>query len=290
MIGTTFPFFMNIIQVYKRFPTQDSCVAHLEKVRWEGKPKCPYCKSLNSTPMPKQKRHHCNACNTSYSVTVATIFHKTKIDLQKWFLAIALILNAKKGISARQLSRDLEVNKNTAWFLAMRIRRAMLQDFKLLSGIVEMDETYVGGKPRKGSGKRGRGTKKTPVVGMIERGGRVKARTAKNVTAKVLTSLVRENVEVALSTMMTDEFKGYSRLGAIVTHKSVNHSKAYVDGDVHTNGIEGFWALLKRGIVGQYHKVSARHLPRYIDEFCFRYNNRENANVFDVLLLKSLPN
>ena len=279
---------MNIIQVYKRFPSQKSCIAHLEKVRWEGKPKCPYCKSTNSTPMPKQRRHHCNACNTSYSVTVGTIFHKTKIDLQKWFLAIALILNAKKGVSARQLSRDLEVNKNTAWYLAMRVRNAMLQDYELLSGIVEMDETYVGGKPRKGGGKRGRGTSKTPVVGMIQRGGKVKARMAKNVTAKVLTSLVRENVQVALSTMMTDEFKGYARLGAIVTHKSVNHSKQYVNGEVHTNGIEGFWALLKRGIVGQYHKVSARHLPRYIDEFCFRYNNRDNAAVFDVFLLRSL--
>src|ERR1035437_7823498 len=124
---------MNIIQIYKIFPTQQDCIKHLEQVRWNGIPNCPYCKSLNSTPYKDERRYHCNNCNTSYSVTVGTIFHKTKIDLQKWFLAVSLVLNAKKGISSRQLSRDLEVNKNTGWYLLMRIRKAMLQDAKLLS-------------------------------------------------------------------------------------------------------------------------------------------------------------
>lgn len=140
---------MNIIDIYKMFPIQDSCIEYLEILRWNKKPTCPYCKSKNSTPMPNEKRHHCNNCNTSYSVTVGTIFHKTKLDLQKWFLAITLILNAKKGMSSRQLARDLNVNKNTAWYMGMRIRRAMIEQRELMNGFIEIDETYIGGKPRK---------------------------------------------------------------------------------------------------------------------------------------------
>jgi transposase-like protein len=189
---------MNIVQVYEMFPDQDSCLDHLEKARWRGMPICPYCKSANSTPMPKERRYHCNNCNTSYSVTAGTIFHKTKVELQKWFLAVSLILNAKKGISSRQLSRDLHVNKDTGWYMAMRIRRAMIEQRELLEGIVEMDETYLGGKPRKGSGgghKRGRGTSKQPVVGMIKRDGLVKAMPVKKLDSKTLSSLVREHAD-----------------------------------------------------------------------------------------------
>ncbi|MFO8101217.1 MAG: IS1595 family transposase, partial [Dehalococcoidia bacterium] len=134
---------MNIISIYNKFPTDYDCLEHLEKVRWQGTPICPYCKSDKTTPAPKEHRHHCNNCNTTFSVTVGTIFHHTHLPLQKWFLAISLVLNAKKGISARQLARDLEVNKNTAWLLAMRIRKAMYEHEQrdLLQGIVEMDET-----------------------------------------------------------------------------------------------------------------------------------------------------
>lgn len=186
---------MNIIQVYKQFPTEDACIDHLEKVRWNGVPQCPYCNSTNSSAVKNERRHHCNACNTSYSVTVGTIFHRTHLDLQKWFLAISLILNAKKGLSARQLGRDIEVHRNTAWSMGMRIREAMKADRQLLEGVVEMDECYIGGKPRKGSiqSKRGRGTEKTPVVGMVERGGRViaKAQRDKVLTAKRLSKWLK---------------------------------------------------------------------------------------------------
>lgn len=127
---------MNIIQIYKKFPDHSTCVNHLEAVRWKNGPICPYCGSKKSSPMGEEKRHHCNSCNTAYSVTVKTVFHNTKIDLQKWFLGISLILNARKGISARQLSRDLEVNKNTAWSMDMRIKKAMLTSGELLQGIV----------------------------------------------------------------------------------------------------------------------------------------------------------
>ena len=140
---------MNIIQVFNRFKTQQDCIAYLEKVRWNDEPTCPYCGSKNDTPLPKEQRHHCNNCNTSYSVTVGTIFHRTHLPLQKWFLALSLILNAKKGIAARQLARDLEVHRNTAWRISMKIREAMTQRVQreLLTGVVEMDETFIG--PRK---------------------------------------------------------------------------------------------------------------------------------------------
>lgn len=159
---------MNIVSIFQTFPTDDDCIAHIEMVRWGDTSKCPYCTSDNSTPMPNEKRYHCNNCNTSYSVTVGTIFHNTKLPIQKWFLAISIILNAKKGLSARQLALDLQVNKDTGWRMAMKIREAMTQyeQRELLTGIVEADETYIGGKPRKGGGgnnKRSCGTKKAPV-------------------------------------------------------------------------------------------------------------------------------
>ncbi len=172
---------MNIIQIFERFPTQEDCIAHLERARWGETPRCPYCDSTHTTR--NGRRHYCYNCKTSFSVTVGTIFHRTHLPLQKWFLAIALMLNAKKGISALQLSRDIEVNKNTGWRINMQIRKAMTQRTQrdLLTGVVEMDETWIGGKPRKGKNddqppKRGRGTKKPPVIGAVERGGKVRAK------------------------------------------------------------------------------------------------------------------
>lgn len=287
---------MNIVQVYEQFPAENDCIAHLEQVRWPKEPRCPYCNSSKSTPLPKEHRYHCNSCNTSYSVTVGTIFHKTKIDLQKWFLAISLILNAKKGISSRQLARDIEVHRNTAWYVQMRIRRAMVEQRELLQGIVEVDETYVGGKPRKENvddpdkpkNKRGRGTKKIAVVGAIERDGKVTAKVPKNLTAKSLNSFIREKVEIQNATVITDEFSGYCKLKYFVKHETINHKVAYVCGNIHTNSIESFWAILKRGIIGQYHKVSVRHLGKYIDEFCYRFNNRKNPAVFELTLSRAV--
>ena len=287
---------MNIVSIYKQFPAEADCIAHLEQVRWRGKPSCPYCTSINATPLPKEHRHHCNNCNTTFSVTVGTIFHHTHLPLQKWLLAVSLVLNAKKGIAARQLARDLEVNKNTAWRIAMKIREAMRQSEQrnLLEGIVEMDETYIGGKPRKGSGgekpKRGRGTKKVPVIGMVERGGQVKATVARKdqLTIPKLTQLVRKNVNTANAVLVTDEFQGYLGIKRIMPHETVNHGVWYVDGFRHTNSVESFWALLKRGIVGQYHKVSLRYLPRYIDEFCYRHNHRKDTDLFSLTISRGL--
>ena len=292
---------MNIIQIFKQFPTQKSCIKHLEKLRWGEIPVCVYCGSTNTNPLNQEGRfrHYCNGCCKAFNVTVGTIFHGTHVPLQKWFLLISLMQNAKKGLSACQAARDIEMNRPTVWSMMHRIRRAMNNDNSLLSGIIEMDETYVGGKPRKDNKKdddnenstgspRGRGTKKTAVVGMVERGGNVKA---KSVTKNELNfmdflKMIRKNINVAESLLVTDEYKAYKRMNKVIPHYSVNHSREYVKGDIHTNTIESFWAILKRGIMGQFHWVSKKHLNSYIDEFFYRYNAREidNSIVFTMTL------
>jgi transposase-like protein len=297
---------MNIVRIYELFPTEADCIAHLEGVRWHGTPVCPYCKASKSTPLPAESRHHCNACNTTFSVTVGTIFHHTHLPLQKWLLAVSIVLNAKKGLSARQLARDLEVNKNTGWRMGMQIRKAMgeQEQRELLRGVVEMDETYIGGKPRKGNvgsggqnggdkSRRGRGTKKTPVVGMLERGGRIRLKVVKktDLNARRLAALVRENVNVGDAVLYTDQYHGYVRVKRFMEHRIVNHSKEYVAEDgTHINELEGFWALVKRGIVGQYHHVSVRHLSKYLDEFSYRFDHRktERSKLFDTTIVRAL--
>ena len=200
---------MNIIEVMRRWPDQETAVDHLEKARWKGDIACPYCGSGKISPHSENHRnmprHQCQSCRRSFSVTVGTIFHHTHLPLQTWFLAIAIMLNAKKNVSNRQLGRDLGVPPKTAWSLAFRIRRAMIRDpeqKRLFHGIVEMDETYVGGKPRKGNkrdddkpSKRGRGTAKTTVVGIVERHGSVVARRFEKgeLTGKSLVSVIKTN-------------------------------------------------------------------------------------------------
>lgn len=287
---------MNIVQIYELFPTEGACVSYLESVRWKTGVACPYCKASKSTQVPHEQRHHCNNCNTSFSVTVGTIFHHTHLPLQKWLLAVCLILNAKKGISSRQLSRDLHVHKDTAWRIAMKIRLAMRDQGQreLLTGVVEVDETYIGGKLRKGNPDNkkfmGKGTKKVPVVGMVERGGKIKAKVVKkdDLKARKLSALVRRNVDTSNTILVTDESTGYVGIKTFMAHETINHSIHYVDGDIHTNNIESFWALLKRGIVGQFHKVSLRYLHRYVDEFAYRFNNRKEPNLFGLTISRGL--
>lgn len=288
---------MNIIQVYKQFPTQNDCIKHLEQVRWNNEPTCPYCNSKNQTPRKNTNRFHCNNCNTSFSVTVGTIFHKTHLDLQKWFLAVSLVLNAKKGYSARQLGRDIEVTKDTSWRMFMQIRKALIEQSELMTGIVEADETYIGGKnknrhaDKKVKGGQGRGGEdKTPVIGLLQRDGKVVAKKAKDVSGKTLMSFITGNVKKG-ETISTDEWKGYSKVCQKFNHLIVSHGKGeYVKGEAHTNSLEGFWSLFKRGIVGQYHQISVRYLDKYVDEFCFRYNNRKIAGqlVFNLVINKAV--
>ena len=290
---------MNILELIDKFSTQEECIKHLQNIRWGNKIKCVYCSS-NKVCKHKEKnkeRLQCWSCKKSFSVTVDTIFHHTHIKLQKWFLVMSLMLNAKKGISSRQIARDLGIRQPTVWSVMNRIRKAMKgNQAELLSGIVEMDETYVGGKPRKTKKKddddnnkgnpRGRATKKECVVGMIERGGKVKAQNVDKhqLKAKDLQELVRKNIKTSNSVLMTDEYKGYYGMSNFISHLSINHSKAYAIGEIHTNSIESFWAIVKRGMIGQFHKVSKKYLNRYLDEFCWRFNNRNNQENFDDLL------
>ena len=294
---------MNIIQIFQQFPTQESCIKYLEQKRWGNKPICPYCQSTNTYPR-KDLRHHCNGCIKSFSVTVGTIFHDTRLPLQKWFLLIALMLNAKKGLSACQAARDLNMRRPTVWSMMHRIRKAMKDQGDLLCGIVEMDESYIGGKPRKKNrkeddnndddtgSKRGRGTDKTPVVGVVERRGNVKAQAVnkENLKGKDLRELVRKWVHTGESILVTDEYTAYNRMCELLPHVTINHSREYARGDVHTNTIESFWAIVKRGIVGQFHKVSKKYLNTYLNEFTYRYNarNTDSNVVFDDVLGRML--
>jgi transposase-like protein len=250
----------SIVHIYRRFPTPESCTAHLEKVRWNGVPLCPYCGSEKcSTHKEVSKtRWQCSWCKKSFSVTVGTIFHNSHIDLQRWFLLIALMFSAKKGLSAMQAAWDLEMRRPTVWSMMHRIRAAMKDDGKLLAGIVEMDETYVGGKPRRFDKDddnntptlRGRGTKKTPVVGAVERDGRVKAKTVDKteMTDDDMQRYIREMIDTKNSVLNTDEYPGYNSVNQVMLHRRCNHKAGYVTrdlftgqfGTIHTNTIESF--------------------------------------------------
>lgn len=286
---------MNIIDIFKKYPTQKDCLDHLEKVRWNNNPTCPYCNSTCVTKIENENRYHCNNCNTSFSVTVGTIFHNTKLPLQKWFLAISIILNAKKGISARQLSRDIHVTKDTAWRISMQIRKAMHEYGSFLEVIVEADETYVGGKnknrqmDKKTKGGQGRGgDDKQPVFGLIQLDGSVKAKKVEDVTKYTLQKEIKKNVREN-SIIVTDKWLSYHGLLKDYFHQVVNNgSGQYVSGDFYTNTIENFWSLFKRSFVGQYHQLIKKYLNEYLSEFCFQHNNRNNGNVFDLVICRGL--
>ena len=212
--------------------------------------------------------------------------HNTHVPLFKWFFAISLLSEAKKSISSRQLSRHLDLPVKTAYSLAQRIRKALLgTKSPLLQGIIELDETYIGGKPRyrNAGSKRGRGTKKAMVIGALQRGCNVIAKVSKRYKGKDARNFVLENVDISNASLYTDEYGVYSRMKKLAEHKSVNHgARQYVNGDVHVNGIEGYWALVKRAWYGQHHNYTKKYMPLYIAEASFKYNNRniESSNVF----------
>lgn len=285
---------MNLIAVFQKFPTQQSCIDHLEQIRWPMQAFCPSCNServARKSEGEKIGRWNCHECTNSFNVLSGTIFQGTHIELQKWFLAICIMVNAKKSVSSCQLARDLELCQPTTWRMQQRIRSAMTTDEgKLLQGIIEMDETYVGGKPRYKSrnNKRGRGSQnKTPVVGAVARGGEVKAEVASDTKGRTLLGFIQEKVEVAKSALVTDHYGAYHRAGTLMPHVIVDHSKGYVDPAdkaIHTNTIEGFWALIKRAWYGSHHHYSRHWMPLFIGEACWKYNNRHNENSFDSFL------
>ena len=290
---------MNLSKLSTKYNTKEKCITQLELVRWGGKPCCVFCESPKLIKRKNSIKWHCNNCNKDFTVLHDTVFESSKMPLPKWFQLIFLMLNAKKGISAMQIHRDIGVTYKTAWYSAMRIRCAMLDWGEMLEGIVEMDETYVGGKPRKRNGvripdgdnvanlsnvydrsdtriKRGRGTKKVPVVGIVERKGRVVAKVMDNLTSKELISMLKKTVATKDSILITDDFRAYKKMDELIERYVVNHSaKEYARGNTHTNTIEGFWSIIKNGIKGQYHVISKKYLPFYLAEYCYRYNRRQ---------------
>ncbi len=273
----------SILDMMKKFPSNDSCRVYLEKVRWNNKPCCPRCKHSQNIYIIAPFSYKCSSCLKKFNVLLGTIFENTKLPLQKWFMSIYLATSYKKGISSLQLSRDLEVTQKTAWFMLHRIREMLkVKAPFMLDGQVEVDETYIGGKNinrhacKKVKHTQGRSSiDKTPVLGMIERKGNLVAIKVDNVQTKTLTKKILANVKTSAH-LYTDEWIGYQEVGKLYAHSRVNHSqKKYVNGIAHTNTIEGFWSLLKRGIIGIYHFISKKHLDRYLDEFTFRYNTKQ---------------
>jgi len=301
---------MTFLDLMKKFPTEKKVVEHYLTVRYPNGLHCNHCGSVKVYPRSESvKAFSCNDCRNAFSPFKNTIFEKSSTDLRKWMFAIHLFLNGKKGISAMQLQREIGVTYKTAWRMLHQIRTAMgnADNPEFINTIVEIDETYVGGKPRKSNrrkdddddlpkGKRGRGTSKTPVVGVVDRNNKkIIAKIAmpnadgKRLTAKQLIDVLK-TVSKADSgnTIMTDEFRGYSPLSRQgFVHLRIDHTKAFADGDTHTNTIESFWATLKRGVYGVYHHISVKHMQRYVNEFCFRYNNR-GQDAFNLVLKQSI--
>jgi hypothetical protein len=310
---------LSVIEVAVSFANEEKCLAYLEKMRWPDGVECPECHrkeiSKFTTQESKRSRKYVSKktgavkdhvipartlyqclnpkCRQQFSAKAGTIFEDSHLPLNKWFQAIALMVNAKKGLSALQMSRDLKVTYKTAWHLNHRIRKAMEDGAPgLLTGVVEADETYLGGKFDR---RRKRAPfAKQPVFGMIQRASedqcsKVRAFPIPTNSTKVLTGAVRGNISNTAELFITDEWKGYKQVGKEYEHETVKHIRLeYVrksDPRIHINSIEGFWSLFQRGLIGSFHKVSVKHLRRYLDEFSFRFSNRDAEDLFGMLVL-----
>lgn len=295
---------MDLMTLFEKFGNDEKCRIYLEKLRWPNGVRCVRCESEKISRIYKRNQFHCDSCKYQFSATAGTIFHDSHLPLMKWFAAIYLLSESKKGMSANQLKRTLKVAYKTAWYLCHRIREAVKEAdtdlLGLVGGIVECDETYIGGKAkfmhRSKLAKMGKSStgydNKTMVLGAIERGGKVRLSvgTKQPATKEILHAFIKSKLAEETMLIVTDEHKGYQGIGDEDTlHAYVDHSKKqYVRGIVHTNTLENVWTLFKRSIVGSYHQVSEKHLDRYLDEFEFRFNNRDNPYLFRDTLLRLL--
>lgn len=267
--------------------SEERCREYLEGLRWPEGVRCPRCSSDKISRIVKRDQFDCDPCRYQFSVRVGTILHDSHLPLRKWFAAIYLMCEARKGVSANQLKRTLKVAYKTAWYLCHRIRAAM-KDFDTdpLTGTVEVEETFIGGtKSGRGRGYIGN---KAMILGAIERGGSIRLRVEKRRDRKTLHGFIKSQVDDATKNIYTDDWHAYDGCGDEDTkHARVTHPEnEWVRGDVHTDTIEGTFSLLKRSIVGSYHQISAKHLPAYLDEFEFRFDNRDNPYMFRDTLLR----
>ena len=281
---------MDLSDLMERFHSDEKCREVLEELRWPNGVACPRCGVLERHAYDSERHvYDCYSCGYQFSVLAGTIFHDTKLPLRKWFMAVLLMVEAKKGMSANQMKRTIGVSYKTAWYLCHRIRAAMNEvNTDQLTGTIEVDETYVGGKVR-GKGRGYRGNKAT-VVGVVQRGGEIRLQVARGSDRETLHAIIHKHVAPDAPNIYTDEWAAYRGIGdADTTHETVNHSvEEWVRGDVHTNTVEGVWSLLKRSIVGSFHHVSVKHLDAYLDELEWRFNNRENPYLFRDTLIKLL--
>ncbi|MEJ1935521.1 IS1595 family transposase [Nostoc sp. NIES-2111] len=287
--------FDSFFELVSFFDTEEKCSEYLALLRWNGNITCPYCSTEGGYALKgKTRRYKCRGCRRQFGVRVGTIFEDSPISLRKWFYAVYLITSHKKGISSHQLGRDLKVTQKTAWFMLQRIRQAFAPlDTLELEDTVEVDETFVGGresnkhKSKRVEGTQGRSLKtKAPVLGILQRGGKVYAVPMEATSRETIVPIVEQKVKAG-SVIYTDEYQPYKALGSTFTHLVVRHGVGeYVKGEVHTNSLEGFWSHFKRGIHGIYHHTSKWHLHLYVHEYTFRYNNRKmsEGSRFDVLL------
>ncbi len=276
---------VSLLQMFDRFPDAEAARIYLEDQRWNGKPVCPHCGSAEKITARKGKRlgyYRCRECKgPEFTVRTASIFERSHVPLHKWIYAIYMVVTVRKGVSSMQLSKEISVTQPTAWFVLGRLREACGGNFDQLRGIVEVDETYIGGK-RKNMSKakrkelKGRGTAdKTPVIGARERGGKVAAQPLASTDERSLIEFVEAHTEQGV-TVYTDDAKAYANLPTILNqyqHESVKHSAGeYVRGEIHTNSIESVWSVFKRSLTGTWHHVSDKHLGRYVNEATFRLN------------------
>ncbi|HXX76205.1 MAG TPA: IS1595 family transposase [Nitrospiraceae bacterium] len=266
------------------FADPDRCLDLLVAMRWPNGPVCPRCNSMRYGFLKSRSVWQCKECRKQYTAKLGTIFEDSPIPLEKWFCALWLLVNAKNGISSYEVARALGVTQKTAWFMMHRLRLALQKgslDRKLM-GDVEVDETYIGGEARNMHRdkqikmKRQEGfLRKAVVVGMLERKGEVRAEVINRATSDWLKSMIKKHI-VPGSNLYSDQWRGYLNAGKEYAHKVINHAEAYVQGNIHTNSIESFWSLLKRGIKGTYVSVEPFHLFRYLDEQSFRFNTRKD--------------
>lgn len=299
---------MNLIQIQKKYNTQSKCLNYLEKLRWGKTVTCAYCESKRIIKAKsEQGRYKCYNCNKSFTVFVGTIFQDTRLKLPEWFMIIGLMMNNKTGISAKEISRQVGVTLTTAWFTCMRIRCAMIDRKSKLEGILEMDESYFSqGKNNLKKGKlpdsepalssvettkkRGRGTTKLPVVGIVEKSGRVRTKIIEKLTTRNLVAMLNKYAKKDNSILITDGFRSYSKMDAEIEHITIKH-KDRQNGVLNTNTIEGYWSLIKNGIRGSYKALSKRYLPFYLIEYEWKYNRRNSQkNLFEEYLKNALTN
>jgi transposase-like protein len=288
---------INLCKLIEQFGSEERCREYLEQLRWPDAKSCLKCKSEKVYPILGRNQYVCDSCTYQFSVTAGTIFHDTHLPLWKWFLATYLLCESRKGMSANQIKRTLGISYKTAWYLCHRIRAAMKEiNQPMLDGTVEMDETFVGGRKRGTSVKGGPGPRdsKEVVIGIRQRGGDLRFFHAHDVKHGTLAKYIRENISQDVDVIVTDEYASYpwamDDAGvAKRKHKTIRHrDKVYVEGDIHTNTVESAFSLLKRGIMGTWHRISAKHLAAYLDEMTWRFNNRKNPFLFRDTILKLL--